>query len=54
MGHFYWTHTYRTRESARVVCSLLAVGVPLLVAVDTAADAYGLTIGAVLTAWGRL
>lgn len=48
------SHSYRTHQSAKTVRSLLAVGVPLLVAVDIAADAYALRIGAVLAAWGSL
>jgi type II secretory pathway component PulF len=50
----FQSHHYRVSQSARTVRSLLAVGVPLLVAVDVAADAYSVRIGEVLAAWGAL
>lgn len=49
-----YTQSFREREAARTVASLLACNVPLLVAVDIAADAYELDFGLVLTAWGVL
>lgn len=49
-----YSYRYRRHQGARLVRSLLAVNVPLLVAVDVAADAYALPIGAVLAAWGSL
>ncbi len=48
------SHHYRMHQSGKTVRSLLAVGVPLLVAVDVAADAWALSIGNVLAAWGSL
>lgn len=50
----YQTHDYRSREAGRTVRALLGAGVGLLIAVDIAADAYGLPIGEVLASWGAL
>ncbi len=52
MNHY--SESFRERESARTVRALLAAGVPLLIAVDIAADAYSLPIGCVLASWGAL
>ncbi len=49
-----YTESYRARESARTVRALMACGVPMLVAIDIAAEAYELSIGQVLTSWGAL
>jgi hypothetical protein len=52
MNHY--SQSFRERESARTVRSLLATGVPLLLAVELCAEAYELSIGDVLGAWGSL
>ena len=44
---------YRTRQAARLVSSMLALGVPLTPACELSADGFGLTLGEVLGAWGR-
>lgn len=49
-----YSHHYRCHQAARTVRSLLAVSVPLLVAVDVASDAYALSLADVLGAWGSL
>lgn len=49
-----YTVQFRARESARTVRSLIAAGIPLLLAVDIAADAYELSLGTVIEAWGLL
>jgi hypothetical protein len=52
MAHI--SHAYRAREAARTVRSLLAVGLPMIEAIELCAEAYELSIGTVLESWGAL
>jgi hypothetical protein len=48
------SHSYRARQAGKTVASLLAVGVPLLVAVDCASSAWSISLGETLSSWGAL
>lgn len=49
-----YSHSFRCRESARTVRSLMAAGLPLISAIELASEVYHLSLADVLTSWGAL